>query len=421
MRRGFIGTYRNRTRSTFSPWRHSSIADWTRQPVRRALCDAERNAAFTLSCPIWVPKLSHYMFPYVMQTTGSLPSVAEQSLMNSILAALQKLPQPQDRGRCDVVFGKFSHSYLVPCLQQSLGSRAVAFSTGYLIPAVLALEQQLGVTFHKGALFHDTALAASEAGNEDLFDYLLAMTDEEEVRTGGGGHPRGTFNLQNRGMAAQVLAKRLQFACDFVNGVIAPGGITYTVGTGLAAITPTQLDGWRALLTAPHQFELWRVVHDLEVFAQPRFASYPVVLDNPFVMLRLAKALAHLAQLVESCLTEWQGGGHSSLSPKLRSDVNFGAAMIAAAGSWQTYVGNPPNLPPVAIQLPQLVQDVVANIGSQRHWRLLRILYLVRNSTAHTIDPTLPFYTNRVFALHLTQAVFVSWFTICQLKLRQMP
>jgi len=366
------------------------------------------------------PSLRPAVYPHLIQISGNLLTFAEQAVLTTVIADLQQLPQPQDRAQCDNVFGKFSQLYLAPCLQQSLASRAVTFSTGQLIPAVLALEQQLGVAFHKGALFHDTALAASEAGNEDLFAYLLAMTDEEELRTTGGAHQRGAFNLQNGGMAAQVLAKRLQFACDFLNGVVAPGGVTYAVGTGLAAITPAQLDAWRAHLNAQHQFELWRVVHDLELFAQPRFAAYPVVIDNPFVMLRLAKALAHLAQMVESCLTTWQGGGHGTLGGKLQGDAHF-APLIAAAGSAQAFAGNPPGAAPVATQLAQLLPAALANAGADRQWRLLRILYLVRNSTAHTIDPNLPYYTNQSLTVQLAQAVFVSLFTLCQLKVQPMP
>lgn len=363
----------------------------------------------------------HTMYPPLIQLSGGLLGFTENAILNAVLADLRSLPNPANRSQCDVAFGKFSGSYLAPCIQNGQASRALAFSIHQLIPAVLQLEQQRNLQFHKGALFHDVAYAATEAGNEDLFDYLLAMTDEEEHRTTGHAHPRGRFNLQNGGMAAQVLARRVQFACDFLNGAVVPGGPNYAFVTGRPPITSAQLDAWRAHLKELNQFELWRVVHDLETFAQPLFPGYLAVADNPFVLLRLAKAIAHLAQLIESILAEWQHPAPGTIATRLHSDPAFGAAMCAAAGNQQLFVGDCPQGSDVGMELTQLMQDVQVQAGAQRHWRLLRILWIVRNSTAHSIDPTLPYYSNLPQSLELARAVFISLFLIRQLRGQGMP
>lgn len=355
----------------------------------------------------------------LLQFTNIVITMAEKNLLDGVIADLRKTAPPGDRKQCDSISSRYS-AYLRACVQNSMASRAADFSVRSLIPAILALEQELGVKFHKGALFHDTAIAATFAGNEDLFDYLLAMTDEEEVRT-AGNHPRGTFNLANGGMAKQVLEPRLQFACDFLNGTYFPGSLTYAAATARPAITVPQLEQWRTALSPQHQFEFWRVVHDLDCFIKPRFALYPEVLDNPFILLRLAKALAHLAQLAESCLTEWQGGGGGTLSPKLHSDIHFGPTLSNAAGNQNLFAGNTPHGADVAIEISQLVAAVKIHAGDQRDWRILRIFFIVRNSTAHVIDPALPYYSNRALSVEVAQMVLLSLFIICQRKGRPMP
>lgn len=363
------------------------------------------------------------MINLLVPVAGTLLTQLEDAVVNAVITDLAALKQPEDRAQCDTIFGKFTHDYLLPCVNSSFASRAAEFSSKRLIPAVLALEKQRNVKFHKGALFHDTAIAASLAGNEDLFDYLLAMTDEEEVRTTIGGHKRGTFNLQNGGMAAQALAKRLQFACDLLNGTVLPGGVDYALVTGNAAITATQLDQWRLQqLDAGHQFELWRVLHELHVFGPLRFAEHSESGDNPFVLLRLAKALGHLAQFVESCFTGWPGGVGKTLSKKFQQDPSFGATMSAAAGTPDQFAGNNPTTAGgLNTELTQLVHDIVAQSAVQRQWRVLRVLYLVRNSTAHTIDTNLLYYSNRALTVELTQTVFASLFLLCQLRGRSIP
>jgi hypothetical protein len=76
----------------------------------------------------------------------------------------------------------------------------------------------------------------------------------------------------------------------------------------------------------------------------------------------------------------------------------------------------------VDAELRKLLADLaLAPAGVERQWRLLRILYIVRNSTAHTIEPALAMYTDRALLLNLLQVVFLSVFTISQLKARPMP
>jgi len=166
---------------------------------------------------------------------------------------------------------------------------------------------------------------------------------------------------------------------------------------------------------------LLRILHDIEVFTG-YYSNYKPVRDNPFVMLRLGKALSHLAQWVESCLTKWQGpGGAPTLAPKLSKDQDFGTALVTAEGTG-AFPG--PNLH--GTDLGAGLKTLLAQLpgtpaGGQRYWRLLRILYLVRNSTAHTIEPTLEIYTNRKLLMELLQAVFLAIFVISQLKAKPMP
>jgi hypothetical protein len=121
-------------------------------------------------------------------------------------------------------------------------------------------------------------------------------------------------------------------------------------------------------------------------------------------------------------LTQWQGGGGEALGKKLKKDPDFGASLSKCAGSGDDFAGHSPKGSAVDTQLRQLLADLVAaRVGAGRHWRLLRILYIVRNSTAHTIEPNLAMYQDRAFLLNLLQVVFVSVFVICQLKAKPMP
>lgn len=60
--------------------------------------------------------------------------------------------------------------------------------------------------------------------------------------------------------------------------------------------------------------------------------------------------------------------------------------------------------------------DIPAHSGVQRQWRVLRVLYLVRNSTAHTIEANLVYLSDRALTIELTQSVFASLFLLAQLK-----
>lgn len=347
----------------------------------------------------------------------------EEQVYGDILNELAKTHPKPDAGACDGIFGIYTHAYLMPCISQGFASRAAWFSRKRLIPAVLDLERQLSTEFHKGALFYDTGLAHLLAGNEDGYEYFLAMTDEEEFRKTAGAHHRGTANLRSGGLAGQTIPKRMQFACGLLNGNIAGNVAEFVFVTSGTPITASQLDVWRQTLHTLHQFELLRIIHDVEVFLGAGYPKYPQSADNPFVLLRLAKALSHLAQWVESCLTHWQGGAIvGTLSSKLQNDPDFGNSLSASAGGSAYFAGNNPAVAAVDVELRQLLVDLAAApAGNQRQWRLLRILYIVRNSTAHTIDPTLAVYQDRALLLSFLQVVFVSVFVVCQLKGKPMP
>jgi hypothetical protein len=286
------------------------------------------------------------------------------------------------------------------------------------------LERQVATQFHKGALFHDTGLAHLLARDEDGYEYFLAMTDEEEFRKTGGAHRRGTMNLLKNDLAKHIVVERMSFACDLLNGNIAGHAGHYAFLTGLPPISATQLDAWRLALDDLHQFELLRMIHDIEVFLGLSNPDYDPAKDSPFVMLRLAKALAHLAQWVESCLTDWQGamGSGETLGVKLKNlDNSVGNILsTAATGIGAKFVGKSGLA--VDTELQQLLIDLAAApVGVDRNWRLLRILYITRNSTAHTIETNLAMYNDRTFLLNLIQAVFVSVFVIGQLTGKPPP
>ena len=286
---------------------------------------------------------------------------------------------------------------------------------------MLDLERQLATEFHKGALFYDTGLAHLLAGNEDRYEYFLAMTDEEEFRKTGGAHARGTSNLRSGVLEAATISERMPFACNVLNGDIAHNAATFSFVTGGAPVSGAQFDLWRQTLDSLHQFELLRIIHDVEIFLGADDPTYPAAADNPFVLLRLAKALSHIAQWVESCLTYWQGGGDKSLSSKLKEEPDF-AGLTASAGGPEQFAGYCPHGPDVDAALRQLLLDTAsAPAGSERQWRVLRILYIARNSTAHSIDPNLAVYQDRALLLSLLQVVFVSVFVVCQLKAKPMP
>lgn len=362
---------------------------------------------------------------------GSRFVTAEKEMFKAIGDALAKENPGRDRGKCDAIFGTYySDGFLRHCVRQGLESRAAIIGTK-LSHAVLGLERRLKTEFHKGALFHDTALAHFISGNEDQYEYMLAMADEEDFRTcvaANQHHQRGTLNLRANAMTGQTLQDRLAVACDLLNGQVSGHAANYTFSTSSGApVSTSQLDAWRQTLNPLHQFEFLRLIHDIYVFLGIEHPGYEAAKDNPFVMLRLAKALSHLTQWVESCLTDWQGRAiHGTLANKLTGDPDFGNSLSTEAGSAAAFAGNNPanngGAAAVDAALQQLLAELAtASTTTQKQWRILRILYIVRNSTAHTIEPNLAMYNNRPFLLNLIQAVFVSVFVVCQLKGKQMP
>lgn len=348
----------------------------------------------------------------------------EWQMFCKIINELKSSNPGRDRPKCDAIFSThYISAYLAPCISTGLASRVAGFGGPNLIAQVLNLEEEMSTEFHKGVLFHDTAIACWLSGDEDGYEYLIAMTDEEECRTTGGGHHRGTANLRSDGLTARTITERMQFACNLLNGKIAGNAADYAFMTGDDPITAAKFDGWRQTLDALHQFEMLRIIHDAQVFLGLNYPNYSAAKDNPFVMLRLAKALSHLAQWVESCLTRWQGVGGGTLSNKLKQDKDFGQTLSKCAGGEEQFAGNnPKGAAAVNADLRQLLADLkTAPVGAERQWRLLRILYIVRNSTAHTIESNLDVYQNRALLVALLQVVFVSVFTISQLKAKPMP
>ena len=315
----------------------------------------------------------------------------EKSVFNYVLGELLSSNPGRDRAKCDPIFSYYTQAYLAPCVAKHLASRAANVGGDCLIQQVLALERKLNTEFHKGVLFHDTAVAHLVSGNEDGYEYLLAMTDEEEVKTQSGTHKRGTVNLLSSDLAKQIVAERMGFVCELVNGNIAHHAGNYAFLTGASPVAPPQFDAWRQTLDALHQFELLRIIHDVEVFIGLSNPDYEAAKDNPFVMLRLAKALAHLAQWVESCLTDWQCRSiKGALSKKLLADSSFNGLHNGTQADKEHFAGNCPQSTAVDVELGKLLVDLAAATRSAtKHRCLLRILYIVRNSTAHTIEPNL--------------------------------
>ena len=170
------------------------------------------------------------------------------------------------------------------------------------------------------------------------------------------------------------------------------------------------------------------MLHDTEIFCGVTMPPYTLVNDNPYVMLRLAKALAHAAQWIESSLTAMQKllpAGTitgATLSKKLGSDPAF-APLVTAAGSEQQFSGNCPKAPiDVEIEIRQLLSDLkLQTAEDHKDWRVLRLLYIVRNATAHEINDGLAFYTDRKLLLELLHVTFLSRFVIERRKLGAAP
>jgi hypothetical protein len=171
-----------------------------------------------------------------------------------------------------------------------------------------------------------------------------------------------------------------------------------------------------------HHAEFFRALNEFRIFCGEDVALYPSVRDNPFIMLRLGKVLAHLAQWAESQLTVLQKGavGAKVLHHKMAGDPHLGY-LVAVAGKDATgsdrFPGDSPNGPAVDTALRALLADIRSQTSADdRAWRALRVLYIVRNATAHQIETTLDFYKERQYLLDLLQVVLAGVFLIQQKK-----
>ena len=69
------------------------------------------------------------------------------------------------------------------------------------------------------------------------------------------------------------------------------------------------------------------------------------------------------------------------------------------------------------LTLRQLAQEIeVVGTEERRQWRTLRVLYIIRNVTAHVIEPGLELYNDRDLALRLLQLVLIAGLMIEQIK-----
>lgn len=320
------------------------------------------------------------------------------------------------RKECDDCFGEFNSYILEPYVNAGLASRAAAFLEKTLIPAILELETKESYEFHKGALFYNTALTYLLCGDEARFEFYLAMTDEEDYRTHGvEGKPRtrGTHNKKEGQLSSQTIQPLVQFAVGLANGTML--SVACPLSSLLASpATEATFDTWRHRLDIFHHGEIFRSLNELRLFCGIGGPNYPAVLDNPTVMLRLNKVLAHIAQWAESQLTLHYTGTvvAKTLAPKLEHDRQL-SALVAVAGvdaaGDRRYPGK--NMPAATLdnEMRYLLADIKAQkVPDERAWRVLRILYLVRNSTAHQIEPSLACYSDRQYLLDLIQVTFVA-------------
>jgi hypothetical protein len=361
---------------------------------------------------------------------GDYLSSHEDAILKTIIKELSSVGTERDRGRCDSAFGHYTHQLLYPYAGVGLVTRAAAFARDRLIPDVLNFEATHPVNFHKGALFYDTALAHLVSGDEQRFEYFLAMVDEEEYRTHGvEGKPqkRGETNLRTSQLSKVTIEHRVRFASSLLNGgeVGYPANYEFLFGRAMNA---SQFDNWRQTLPALDHFELFRLLHDAEIFCGVSMPGYKPVRDNPYIMLRLVKALSQLAQWVESRLTVFQRAlpagtiKKPTLSRKLGDDLAL-SALVSAAGNVDRFAGTcPKTTSDTDAEIRQLLNDLqVQSDQDQKDWRVLRLLYIIRNCTAHQIDEALAFYTDRKLLLELLQVVFLSCFVIEKRKTGTIP
>ena len=205
----------------------------------------------------------------------------------------------------------------------------------------------------------------------------------------------------------------MDFAVRLGNGTILSSAYSAKPVLG-SDLTAEQFNKWRAGLDVYHHAELFRLLNELRVFCGEDVPHYPSVQDNPYVMLRLGKGLAHVAQWAESQLTLYQAGGvkGDSLHPKLSNDSDFDSfANVAGkdANGTNFFPGKSVKGTAVDTELRTLLSDIqMQSASDERGWRVLRVLYLIRNSTAHQIETGLNFYSDRQYILDLVQVTFVA-------------
>ena len=338
----------------------------------------------------------------------------EQEVVECIRRELLEITSERSRADCDAALGTYVSHILIPYSKFDMGSKAASLGVDTIIPAVLHIEEKKGIEFHKGALFYNIALAYLISGDEDRFEYYLAMADEEDHLTciaEGQSHPRGTTSIKKGNLSEETIQPRLMLLVRMLNGELTSSCVDFESLLGhLAAVD--SVDQWRQGLEPCHHGELFRAIKEVSIFSGLSMPNYTPVLDNPYVMLRLAKALAHVAQFAESLLSQVNSNVPvgTTLSRKLGSLSN----MVTAAPSQQDFCGK---CPKTVFDIDQELRTLVAEAETeaaydQKAWRVLRILYIVRNATAHIIDPLLSFYSDRGLLMNLLQVVFLSVFVI---------
>lgn len=346
----------------------------------------------------------------------------ESEVIQDIERMLERIDKPRDRSACDAAFGYFSACILRPYCSNGMASRAAEFGMSVVIPRTLALEKTKGLEFHKGAIFYNVGLACLIAGDEDRFEYCLAMADEEDHLTAnaeGHSHSRGTTNLKSGTLSKQTIQLRLAFLADMLSKGLGASVVNYDQLFGHPA-TKGRVDVWRTSLEPLHHGELFRALAEVSIFSGHSMPDYPNALDNPYVMLRLAKALAHLAQFAESYLTKINEltAGKYTLSEKLAALSN----MVAAAPSKDRFCRQCPSGAAVNTELVTLLSKISLETSyEQKAWRILRVLYIIRNATAHVIEPVLDLYTDRPKLLELLQVVLLSVFVISKESGKTIP
>jgi hypothetical protein len=352
----------------------------------------------------------------------------EDDVLNSIMFELRESINTnrslRDRTAEDHCFGRFCTFILRPYIQAGMVSRAATFSVSVLIPSILELETTRSFQFHKGALFYDTALAFLFMGDEARFEYYLAMTDEEDFLTHGvegKAQERGMHNKKLGGLTSQTIQRAVEFTVQLANGSILSSVCPLSKVLG-SPLSDQKTNVWRGGLDVFHHAEFFRLLNELRIFCGADVPKYSAVLNNPYVMLRLGKVLAHVAQWAESQLTLLQAGTVTAktLHSKLASDPHL-SPLIAVAGADAAGVDLFPGKnvlgANVDTELRSLLADIqVQTVAEQRAWRVLRILYIIRNSTAHQIESTLAFYQDRQYLLDLIQVTLVAAFVIQQRK-----